>query len=325
MYLTFSQPGIFLGLTGHRLVVYKEKSILKEFPLKLIKFITIESRGISFSTDLAMQCALRGIQIFIMNYKGQAVSALYGFNHHATSRIREKQFEYLRTSQSIHLSKDIITAKIKNQRSILLYFGKYFNKSENTNYYQEIRKSASELKGVIGNIENKCFEKKESLLGYEGIAARIYWSTLKKCSMISESFSKREGRGATEINNQMLNYGYAILSGHIWRALQNTGLELFAGFLHEARPGKPSLVLDVMEVYRAWVVDRVVVKQNGISSIFDNKCKKAISSDIHETFQRRYRYEGKKVKLEAILQRQMFKLAGRFAGNRKYRPYIFRW
>ena len=39
----------------------------------------------------------------------------------------------------------------------------------------------------------------------------------------------------------------------------NAGLEPFAGFLHVDRPGKPSLVLDLVEEFRQPVVDRAVI------------------------------------------------------------------
>jgi CRISPR-associated protein Cas1 len=41
-------------------------------------------------------------------------------------------------------------------------------------------------------------------------------------------------------------------------ALLNAGLEPYCGFFHTTRAGKPSLVLDIMEEYRAWVVDRTI-------------------------------------------------------------------
>lgn len=40
------------------------------------------------------------------------------------------------------------------------------------------------------------------------------------------------------------------------------GLEPFAGFLHTDRPGKPSLVLDLTEEFRACTVDRTVIGMN---------------------------------------------------------------
>ena len=48
----------------------------------------------------------------------------------------------------------------------------------------------------------------------------------------------------------MLNLGYAVLSSTILGAVENAGLEPYLGILHAVRPGKMSLVLDIMEEYR---------------------------------------------------------------------------
>jgi len=45
----------------------------------------------------------------------------------------------------------------------------------------------------------------------------------------------------------------------VWGAVLNAGLEPYAGFLHTDRPGKPSLILDLIEEFRAPVVDRCVI------------------------------------------------------------------
>lgn len=73
------------------------------------------------------------------------------------------------------------------------------------------------------------------------------------------SFEGREHRGATDQVNAALNYGYGILYAQVWGAIMNAGLEPFAGFLHVDRPGKPSLVLDLIEEFRQPLVDRPVI------------------------------------------------------------------
>ncbi|MER3513307.1 MAG: CRISPR-associated endonuclease Cas1, partial [Chloroflexota bacterium] len=55
------------------------------------------------------------------------------------------------------------------------------------------------------------------------------------------------------------NYGYGILYGQVERALVLAGLDPYAGFIHVDRPGKPSLVLDLIEEFRQAVVDRTVL------------------------------------------------------------------
>lgn len=94
----------------------------------------------------------------------------------------------------------------------------------------------------------------------------------------------------------MLNFGYAILSSYILNAITNAGLEPYLGFLHQKRPGKMSLVLDLMEEYRAWVVDRVVIKlreQYKNKQYIDTKLKSILISEIQATIAKKYIYNGK--------------------------------
>src|SRR5438477_161295 len=69
----------------------------------------------------------------------------------------------------------------------------------------------------------------------------------------------RETRGAVDPLNSALNYGYGVLYAQVEQALILAGLDPYAGFLHADRPGKPSLVLDLIEEVRQTVVDRTVI------------------------------------------------------------------
>ncbi len=69
----------------------------------------------------------------------------------------------------------------------------------------------------------------------------------------------RRTQGATDPLNSALNYGYGILYGAVERACVLAGLDPYAGFLHVDRPGKPSLVLDLIEEFRQPVVDKTVL------------------------------------------------------------------
>lgn len=83
-----------------------------------------------------------------------------------------------------------------------------------------------------------------------------------------------------------------------------------------------------MEEYRAWVVDRAIVKLRATlskSRNLDQSHRKRIVDEIDSCFLRKYPYHGKKVTLESILQRQIYRIAGHFFGDRKYKPYTFKW
>ena len=55
---------------------------------------------------------------------------------------------------------------------------------------------------------------------------------------------------AKDLFNAILNYGYGVLYAQIEQAIILAGLDPYAGFLHADRPGKPSLVLDLIEEFR---------------------------------------------------------------------------
>lgn len=56
----------------------------------------------------------------------------------------------------------------------------------------------------------------------------------------------------------MLNYGYAILYSRVWQALLNAQLNPYDSIIHVRQRGKPTFVYDVVEIFRAQAVDRVV-------------------------------------------------------------------
>src|SRR5207245_10394962 len=112
----------------------------------------------------------------------------------------------------------------------------------------------------VRNIEGQAVDEcRDTLMGIEGVCGRIYWEAVGEVIRGKTEFLGRAHRGAADAVNAMLNYGYGILYGNVWGAVLNAGLEPFAGFLHVDRPGKPSLVLDLVEEFRQPVVDRAIL------------------------------------------------------------------
>lgn len=329
MHITVSEFGQALGVTSARLTVSEHGQRVQEYPLNRVKTITVAKSGISISSNLVTACALRGIKLFILDWRPRGIVCLQGSQQHAVVRIRKKQFEYLDDpARQLLLSQRFIHGKIRNQRAVLKYFGKYSARDPETK--QRILTGTDFLSHYADTVKTMTDHSdwRTTLLGFEGQAARTYWQIVRESSFMPGTFPGRLGRNAQDIGNSMLNYGYAILSSYIWHCVINAGLEGFAGVLHTDRPGKPSLILDIMEEYRAWVVDRNVIKLRDYADKrkgLDNRLKKKLSVSIHETFAKKYPYKNRKVTLESILQRQIYRLAGEFSGQKIYKPYLFRW
>ncbi len=331
-YLTVTDFGSFLGISSQCLVVKQNGEIIKEIALSHLRGISIAKSGVSISADLIQACANRGIKIFFLDFRSRVISAVIGQNQHATVALRKSQFNFISNDSScFELSKQLVLTKVRNQRAVLLYFSKYL-RNDVDDEYQFLVFNIRKINSLIEQIKELHFNEhrnwRNSLLGLEGLSARFYFETLANTSLFPDDFIKREGRYARSITNQSLNWSYAILESYVWQALDNAGLEVFAGIYHTDRPGKPSLVLDLMEEYRAWVVDRNLIKLRDMLSSYsclNNKLKIVLTNAVHQTMQTKYPYNNKKVKLENILQRQAYKLAGAISGSNKYKGYIFKW
>ncbi|MBW2030601.1 MAG: CRISPR-associated endonuclease Cas1 [Deltaproteobacteria bacterium] len=333
--LVLSGFGLFLSKKGERLLVKKRKDLLYEFPFYRLSEVTVASRGITLSSDLIMELCERGIQINFLHGTGRPYAKITAPSLSATIQARREQFRALDDERAIEFSRTVVAGKLANQRKLLLYFGKYM-KAATPERYEVVAKAAGILKGLEKQAKRvkgvSIGEVRQELMGVEGSASRAYWEGVQEIIAEKVAFFGRIRRGATDEVNSMLNYGYGILYAQVWGAVVTAGLEPFAGFLHVDRPGKPSLVLDLVEEFRQPVVDRTVithvnrgepVRMEG--GLLKAETRKAISQKILERLESRETYRGKKYQIRSIIQIQARNLAAFLRGDRKYRTFAFKW
>jgi CRISPR-associated protein Cas1 len=105
-----------------------------------------------------------------------------------------------------------------------------------------------------------------SLLGVEGNAAAHYFGAfgkLLKADQGSESFTfdftTRNRRPPTDPVNALLSYAYSLLTRTWTVILTGVGFDVYRGFYHQPRYGRPALALDMMEPFRPLVADSTVI------------------------------------------------------------------
>ena len=167
----------------------------------------------------------------------------------------------------------------------------------------------------------------------EAQVAIRYWDYIRELIQDDDvCFEKREHQGATDIVNSMLNYGYAILYVRVWQALLAAKLNPFDSIIHARQEGKPTLVYDLVEVFRSQVVDRIVISliQKGQdlqvrNGLLTDKTRQLLVKYVEERLVRNEKYQGEEMKMEQIIQRQAKLLAKVFDGSAKYKPYVAKW
>lgn len=329
-HLYIDEYGSFVGKTSERLTVYQSGELKAEIPLSRLKSVNILKGGISLSSDIIEACSLRGIKIFFLDFRNVAHTAITSTASHAVANVRRAQFLTIESDYGREVARALIVGKLKNQRATLQYFYKYLKNTDKQS--AKLENAIAKIKEIIESLKSIELANNENwlqiVMGKEGGAASVYFDAIGAELLGETDFTARIGRGADDIVNSALNYGYAILTSFVWQSIINAGLEAYAGVLHTNRPGKPSLVLDVIEEYRAWVVDRNVIKLK--SSLvgkkqLDTPLKKKIITEINSTMNKKYLYNGKNLSLQGIMQRQVYRLTGAFMQQNHYKSYIFKW
>ena len=72
-------------------------------------------------------------------------------------------------------------------------------------------------------------------------------------------FRERSRRPPLDAVNALLSFVYTLLAHDVRSALETVGLDPAVGFLHRDRPGRHGLALDLMEEFRPFLADRLVL------------------------------------------------------------------
>ena len=101
----------------------------------------------------------------------------------------------------------------------------------------------------------------ESLLGLEGMAAKVYFAGYAKILKGGQTFdfTGRNRRPPRDPINALLSFVYSLLTKEVTIALRSVGFDPLLGFFHKPRYGRPSLALDLAEEFRPIIGDSTVM------------------------------------------------------------------
>ncbi|RJQ46072.1 MAG: CRISPR-associated endonuclease Cas1 [Gaiellales bacterium] len=327
--------GMFLSKKSERLLVRQGKTVVYEFPLFRLSEVVVASRGITLSSDLIEELCQRGIRLSFLTHGGKPYAMLSSPMLTATVISRREQLAAIGDERGVAFAKLIVAGKLTNQERLLRYFGKYLKQADSTRFERvdQLADQIADLRPSIQQMVGASIDDvRSSLMGYEGTAGRLYWDGVKEIIGQRAEFMGREHRGATDAVNALLNYGYGILYSQVWGAVLNAGLEPFAGFLHVDRPGKPSLVLDLVEEFRQPVVDRTVIAHINLGEavtlkegMLDEETRSRYAAKILERLESTETVKGKKYQVKSIIQMQARSLCTFLRQEGAYTPFTFKW
>ncbi|NDJ78838.1 MAG: CRISPR-associated endonuclease Cas1 [Chloroflexi bacterium] len=337
-HLIADEFGTHVGKYSERLCVTRQKEKLAQAPLLHLESVLVTSRGVSVSADAFEACCERGIPVFFIDSLGKPFASVYSAGLTGTTLTRREQLLAYYDRRSVHVALTVAAGKIENQAATLKYMAKSRKESDPA-AHEELQLCALEVRDSLAILNEladaeRVDDIRQTLMNAEAQAAIRYWAAIRAIIPAEYEWHTREGRGATDPINSLLNYGYGILYGQIERAIVLAGLDPYAGFIHADRPGKPSLVLDLIEEFRQIAVDRVVfglanrrytIRQDKRGRL-EQDTRRDYAEKILDRLETQVPYEGKRHVLRAVIQSQARHLATFLRGDRDaYEPFRAQW
>jgi CRISPR-associated endonuclease Cas1/group II intron reverse transcriptase/maturase len=336
MELVITHAGVVLGVAKRQITARVNGTNLLKSPTANVRHISVLSRGVSVSSNLILHCAERNIPIVFYNDDGKPVAKVFSTDD-ADTALWLAQSDAQRNGKAAIVAREIAEAKVTNQMNVLKYFAKH-HKAADTNFsrnldstYEFMEKSLKKLQDVDITLPHD--KLREQIMAQEGNAAQSYWQQFKELVTDETDFQKREHQGARDLTNMLLNYGYGILYSRIWSAVLNARLHPSVSFLHTHQRGKPTLVFDMVEEFRAPVVDRTVIalinRQEKLSTEqgkLTMDTRKRLAEKVLERLNTTENFRGQRIRLSDIMRLQSVNLAKYLSDeNKAYKPYLMKW
>jgi CRISP-associated protein Cas1 len=250
-----------LYITRQETYVHKEREtiVIKQGKEKLLQ-VPAHSVGalycfgqVMVSPPLMGYCGESGIGLAFFSERGRFLGRLQG-RQSGNVFLRKAQYQASEKS-ALEIGKLIVAAKIQSSRSVLR------RRLRNHGPEQEVKKAVKHLGSCLRNVES--FDSLDQVRGTEGDAAATYFRVFNYLILPEVqdefTFEGRNRRPPRDPVNAMLSFLYAVIGQDISSALQGVGLDPQVGFLHADRPGRDSLAQDLLEEFRAYLADRLVL------------------------------------------------------------------
>ena len=272
------------------------------------------------------------ILLHFFNYNEYYVGTYYPREHYNSGYMTLKQAEYyLNEKKRAVLAHKFVEGSCKNIIQVLKYY---------------VSRGKPELEEIINRIEGYWSTANldmsiEQLMAIEGNIRETYYSAfdtiLNNPDFIFESRTKRPPKNSL---NTLISFGNTILYTTVLSEIYNTHLDPRIGYLHSTNNRRFTLNLDVAEIFKPLLIDRIIFTLIGkkmlSSKHFNNKFsgillkdegKKIFIQELDDRLKTTINYKklGKQISYRRLIRLELYKIEKHLMGEEEYVPYLSSW
>ena len=311
-------------------ILFENENKKIEIPAEVTEHINIYSQTI-FSSNFFKTLNQHNIRVSLFDQYDHYIGSFMPINYHKSASILIKQVEnYINKAKRLEIAKKIIDSGTTNIISNLKYYNKH-------NDDIQLDKIIDDLK--ICKQEMKAAKTLEILLLQEARMRELYYSSYNIILSNPEfKFTKRTRRPPKDALNAMISFGNTIIYQKIANEIYKTKLDIRISYLHSAMRRYENLNLDISEIIKPILVDKVIFslinkriidakvhfeKRN--NGVFLNKEGKYLFIDqLNKKLSSTITINNKKVSYQELLQQEVLKLLRYFKYDEEYEPFKYR-
>jgi CRISP-associated protein Cas1 len=219
--------------------------------------------------------------------------------------------------------------------------GAAFNMVKNLKYYNSRGKDLQPIIELILGLSDKIALAKtiEELMGLEGNMRKYYYDAFNLIINDFEMGNRTKQPPGNEVN-ALISFGNMMCYSQCLRAIHQTQLNPTISYLHSPGERRYSLALDISEIFKPLLVDRVIFKVLNKKEIqekhFDKQLNKCLLNDsgrkifirgfedkLGETIQ--HRSLKRSVSYKHLIKLECYKLSKHVLGIEEYKPFKMWW
>lgn len=242
--LYVSEQGCYLKLRQEYLEIWKKNRCLAAVQIPLLEQVLIFGKS-QISTQAMRACLRQDIPIVFLSRMGYCYGRLMALARGYRQLARHQQ--QLSPTAKLLAARSIAAGKIHNNRVIL--------QRQNRKYAaDELNLSIMTLDHLRQQIMEA--DSTERIMGLEGAAAASYFGAFGHCLRNPDfQFIGRSRRPPLNPVNALLSFGYQVLWNHLFALIEIRGLDPYQACLHQSSERHAALVSDLIEEFRAPLVD----------------------------------------------------------------------
>ncbi len=278
--------------------------------------VTLTSHVISYLSE-------KGIPVHFFNKYGYYQASLYPREKYVSGSLLVNQVAFfLNASERIKLAKKFVDGAAGNIIRNLKRWNCEADEIESPKEKLEVQESIPEVMQIEGKIRE------------------IYYSKIDKIVPDEFKMGKRERQPPTNKMNALMSFGNMLMYSTVLTEIYNTQLNPTISYLHEPSERRFSLSLDIAEIFKPIVVDRIIIKLIHKNQLDDSDFVKDLNEVLlSDTGKRKFLEEydnklnstimhrglGKDVSFRRLIRIECYKLIKHLLGVEEYKPLIAWW